>query len=154
MLQRAHSETRRLISGVRPPILDESGIAAAIAHLVHSHAGAAAPKVNFHSDVKVGRLAKVLENAIYRIAQESLANALQHSGSERIAVSFIQENGSLRLEVQDWGVGFDPESVAENRFGLEGIRERIKLLGGELSIQSEPGKGTRILAVLPIMEEE
>jgi PAS domain S-box-containing protein len=154
MVRQAHGEARRLISGVRPPILDESGITAALAHLVHEHSTPTGPKVGFHSDLKVGRLTKVLENAIYRIAQEALANALQHSGSEHVQVTLIQDKNDLCLEVQDWGVGFDPESLDENRFGLEGIRERTRLLGGELAIESEAGKGTCIRVVLPILEQE
>ncbi len=153
MLRRAHSEARRLISGVRPPILDDSGITAAIAHLVHEYTDRDKPKVTFYSDVKVARLARVMENAIYRIAQESLANALQHSGSDRITVAFTQQEDCLRLEVQDWGVGFDLSAVDESRFGLEGIKERTRLLGGDLVIQSEPGQGTLIRAELPLVEE-
>ena len=154
MLRQAHAEARRLISGVRPPILDESGITAALAHLVYDHSTPTGPKVGFHGDMKVGRLAKVLENAIYRIAQEALANALQHSRSERVKVSLIQDNNDLRLEVQDWGVGFDPEAVDGNRFGLEGIKERTRLLGGECSVESEPEEGTCVRVVLPVLQQE
>lgn len=154
MMRRAHAEARRLISGVRPPILDESGIAAAIAHLVYEHSVPTGPRVEFHSGLRIGRLVKVLENAIYRIAQEALGNALQHSGSEKVKVTLIQDKDDLRLEVRDWGVGFEPESVGENRFGLEGIQERTRLLGGTCSIESEPGKGTRIRVTLPILEQE
>ena len=139
---------------MRPPILDESGLTAALAHLVSDHSTPAGPKVEFHSGVKVRRLATVLENAVYRIVQEALANALQHSGSKRVKVSIIQDNSDLRLAVQDWGAGFNPKAVPENRFGLEGIRERARLLGGECSIESEPGKGTCVRVVLPIVEQE
>ena len=69
-------------------------------------------------------------------------------------MSFIQDKNDLRLEVQDWGVGFQPEAVDENRFGLEGIKERTRLLGGECFIESELGKGTCLRAVLPVLEEE
>ncbi len=69
-------------------------------------------------------------------------------------MSLLQEGDLLRLEVQDWGVGFDPESVSENHFGLEGIKERTRLLGGECSIESEPGKGTCVRVMLPILEQE
>jgi PAS domain S-box-containing protein len=151
MVQQAHGESRRLISGVRPPALDEAGVAVAISHLVHEQRGATGPTIEYHDDVQFDRLPPILENAIYRIAQEAVSNACRHSGSEKVRVSLFQEGDRLRLEVQDWGVGFDPETVDEDRYGLEGIRERIRLLGGELDIQSAPGAGTRIRAILPIV---
>ena len=151
MLQQSHSEARRLISGVRPPILDESGIVAALAHLAHDQQNLDAPSIEFQSDVEFHRLEPVLENAVYRIAQEALANSCQHSQSLRVRLALIQAKENIRIEVQDWGVGFDPESVDENRFGLRGIRERARLLGGEASIHSQPGKGTLVNVTLPLV---
>ena len=104
----------------------------------------AGPKIEFHSDVKSNALPPILENAVYRIAQEALANACKHSRSKKVRVSLVQEGDRLRLEVQDWGVGFDPESVPDDRFGLEGIRERTRLLGGQSAVEKAPGKGTRV----------
>ncbi|NLY02783.1 MAG: PAS domain S-box protein [Rhodopirellula sp.] len=154
MLRQAHFEARRLISGVRPPILDESGIVAAIAHLVHEQQTAHGPSIELHSQVSFERLPPVLENAIYRIAQEALANASKHSRSEKVRLALVQEQDELRLEVQDWGVGFDPACVAENRFGLEGIRERTRLLGGKMKIRSRPGEGTLLRVVLPLIAHQ
>ena len=154
MLRQAHFEARRLISGVRPPILDESGIAAAIGHLVYEQSMQAGPKIEFHSDVEVERLVPILENAVYRIAQEALGNACKHSRSKKVRVALVQEGELITLEVQDWGVGFDTKSVPEDHFGLKGIRERTRLLGGESSIDSERGEGTCIRVRLPILEQE
>ena len=92
-----------------------------------------------------------MENAIYRIAQEALTNACQHSKSERISVSLLQRGDHLRIEVRDWGVGFDPKAVPKNHFGLEGIRQRARLLGGKCSIRSKAGKGTSISVELPVV---
>jgi len=83
MLHQAHAESRRLISGVRPPILDESGIVAAVAHLVNEQRRLKGPRIEFYSEVAFGRLTPILENAIYRIVQEGLANACQHSKSKK-----------------------------------------------------------------------
>jgi len=151
MLRQAHSEARRLISGVRPPILDESGFVAAIAHLVHDQRVRTGLKIELFSDVEVDRLPAVAENAVYRIVQEALANACRHSGSPRVRVSLVQQGDMLRLGVQDWGIGFDPEAVLENRFGLSSIRERTRLLGGELLIESAPGQGTHVRVEMPIV---
>ena len=82
---------------------------------------------------------------VYRIVQEGLSNARNHSKSKKIRVSLKQWGDRLRIEIRDWGVGFDPKIAQEDHFGLEGIRERARLLGGECSIKSKAGKGTRIM---------
>ena len=151
MVRQSLAEARRLISGVRPPILDESGIVAAVAHLVYQYRGRKGPKVEFHSEVDFGRLAVVLENSIYRIVQEGLSNASKHSTSEKVRVELVQHGDQVRIVIRDQGVGFDPKSVEEGRFGLEGIRERARLLGGKALIDSTPGKGTQIVVELPIV---
>jgi PAS domain S-box-containing protein len=150
LLRQGHAETRRLIGGVRPPILDESGVVAAVAHLVHDPAFDGGPKVELHSRVAFNRLAPVVENVIYRIVQEGLANARVHSKSDKIFVTLAQRDDRLRIVIRDWGIGFDPQTVQENRFGLEGIRQRVRLLGGKCSIRSKPGQGTSVVAELPV----
>ncbi len=154
LLRQGHVEARRLISGVRPPILDESGVVAAIAHLVYDPAFDQAPKIDLRSRVTFKRLAPILENVIYRIVQEGLTNARHHSQSKKILVSLAQRGERLRIEIRDWGIGFDPKTVKENHFGLEGIRERARLLGGKCSINSKPAEGTTIIVELPVVERE
>ena len=151
MVRQSLAEARRLISGVRPPILDESGIVAAVAHLVYEHRGRSGPKIKFESKVEFGRLEAILENAVYRIVQEGLTNAWKHSKSKKVSVELVQDGEDLRIVIEDQGIGFDPQAVGEGRFGLEGIRERARLLGGRSLIESTPGKGTRIVVELPIV---
>jgi len=153
-LNQGIGEARRLISGLRPPILDEVGVVAAIQHLVHDVSEQDGPKPEFVADVGCGRLEPLLENAIFRIVQESLANARQHSKSDRVQVQLTQREGQILIEVRDWGIGFDPEDVAETCFGLRGIQERARLLGGRTTIDSAAEKGTRIIAALPLVESE
>lgn len=154
MLRQAHYEARRLISGVRPPILDESGVVTAIAHLVNERRAAKGPTIEFRSKVEFDRLAPIVENAIYRIVQEGLANACQHSESKRVRVELVQHDDWLRIKIQDWGIGFAPADVAENRFGLAGIRERARLLGGQTLVESEPKRGTSLTIELPLVVRE
>jgi PAS domain S-box-containing protein len=154
MLRQGHSESRRLISGVRPPILDESGVVAAIAHLVSDQNCQKGPKIEYFSSVTFDRLVPTVENAVYRIVQEGLTNACLHSQSESVRVGLMQRDGQVRIEIRDWGVGFDVRSLQANRFGLEGIRQRARLLGGKCSIRSKRGKGTRIVVELPLVERE
>lgn len=151
LLRQGHRETRRLIAGVRPPILDESGVVDAVAHLVNEMGREHGPKIEFRNMVEFGRLMPILENAAYRITQEALANACKHSGSKTVHVTLWQQGNHLRIEVRDWGVGFDAKTNPKNHYGLEGIRQRARLLGGKCSIQSMVGKGTRIIVELPIV---
>ncbi len=151
MLRQGHFEARRLISGLRPPILDEEGIVAAIAHLVGEERRKKGPKIEYQSRVEFERLTPILENAAYRIAQEALTNACKHSQSKKVRVKLVQHGDQFRIEVQDRGVGFRPEDVEEGQFGLAGIRERARLLGGKATIDSTVGKGTRIVVELPIV---
>jgi signal transduction histidine kinase len=154
LLRQAHFEARRLISGVRPPILDESGVVAAIAHLVNEHGLRGGPQITFRSNVTFQRLASVEENTVYRIIQEGLANAAEYSKSDTVQISLWQRGQRICLEIQDWGVGFDPKAVRRDQFGLRGIRERARLLGGKCRIQSKPNQGTRIVVELPLAERE
>ena len=154
LVRQAHAESRRLINEVRPPVIDEIGLETAISHLVHEQRKRGGPKIECHSDVQFGKLPSILENALYRIAQEALTNACKHSKSKKVMVTLTQEGQDVRLEVRDWGIGFDAESVKEGHFGLEGIRQRVRLLGGRLTIESKPGSGTLVQVVVPILERQ
>ena len=151
LLRQAHREARRLIAGVRPPILDEAGIVDAVSHLVNELRREKGPKIEFRNIVEFDRLVPILENAAYRITQEALANACRHSGSEKVCVTLLQQGNHLRIEVRDWGAGFETKANLKNHYGLEGIRQRAKLLGGKCSIQSKLGKGTRVIVELPVV---
>jgi PAS domain S-box-containing protein len=153
LVRQAHFESRRLISEVRPPVIDEIGLETAISHLVHEQRRHGGPKIKFDSDVQFGRLPSILENALYRIVQEALTNACKHSQSEKVTVTLAQEDHEVRLEVRDWGIGFDPAAVENGHFGLEGIRQRVRLLGGRLAIESAPGSGASVQVVVPIPEK-
>jgi len=154
LVRQAHSEARRLISAVRPPVIDEMGVQTAIAYLVHEHQRRGGPKIRFRADVQFGRLLPVLENALYRIAQEALTNACRHSQSKRIQVTLTQVDEEVQLEIRDWGIGFDRQQVAEGHFGLISIEQRVRLLGGRLSIDSVPDSGTSIRVVVPIVKAQ
>ncbi len=145
------AEARRLIGGLRPPILDESGLVAAVEHLIHDIIRQDGIDIELEVDVQFDRLAPLLENTIFRIVQESLTNARRHSKSDRVRVTLRQRADRVEVEIQDWGAGFDPESVDERGFGLGGIRERARLLDGQATVESTPGQGTRITVELPLI---
>jgi len=149
LLGEAMVETRRLIGGLRPPVLDELGIVAAVECLVVEGRQNGGPEIEFVHETPLDRMAAPLEGAIFRIIQECLTNACRHSQSQRVRVELAQSNGRVRIDVQDWGVGFNPTEVSDNHFGLRGIRERAKLLGGHASIEAAPGQGVRVKVDLP-----
>ena len=153
ILDQAVDETRRLVRGLRHPVLEESGVATAIKILIAEHAERSDMNIEFVCDIQFDRLDSLFENAIYRIAQEGLNNASRHSGTKKIRITLQQEDRQIMLEIRDWGCGFDTHAVDADNFGLEGIRQRAKILGGQASIESTPGQGTRITVQLPLASE-
>jgi len=152
-LRRAAAEIRRVMNRLRTPVLDKYGLAEAIEDVAAQlRLAPGAPEIEYRHAVKFKRLEPTLENSLFRIAQEAMTNACRHSKSEKVSVKLIQKGGDVTLEVRDWGIGFDQDSVQENRFGLEGIRERCRILGGKLSIKSKPGEGTVVRVKFPVIE--
>lgn len=87
-----------------------------------------------------------VEQCIYRIAQEAVENAAHHANAQRLAVRLEPEAGRWKLTVQDDGLGFDPrQNPAAGHFGLAGMKERAELSGGRLTIESQKGRGTKIV---------
>ena len=84
--------------------------------------------------------------------QEGLTNACKHSQSEMIVIKIEQKGDRLKIEIRDWGIGFNVKAARKNRFGIDGIRERARLLGGRCSIRSARGRGTSIGVELPVVE--
>ena len=117
LLQKTIQEGRRLINGLRPPILDEQGVVAAIEHLIQDLT-TDGPAITFEHETWLERLAPELESAIFRIVQESLTNAQKHSRSPQIRIVLEHDRDSIHFDIQDWGVGFAPNGVRENCHGL------------------------------------
>ncbi|HEX7244514.1 MAG TPA: GAF domain-containing sensor histidine kinase [Solirubrobacterales bacterium] len=153
------AEMRRLIADLRPTALDELGLGAALEALAERLDAGGAIEVelsldlDFHSERTDRRLQVEIEDTAYRLVQEALNNAAQHSGAERARVEVSENEDTLRLAVSDEGGGFDPDAGSDG-FGLIGMRERVGLAGGKLELQSVPGEGTRIVATLPIIHRE
>lgn len=154
ILRHGINEARRLIDGVRPPDLDRLGLAGAIQSLIDRTVTAKNLQIRFQHDVRGPRLSEQAETALYRIAQECLNNVWQHSRSSQAEVKLSQTDRGMRLVVRDWGVGFSPDDVGAARFGLAGIRQRARLMGGRASIRSEPGKGSVISVTLPLDKDD
>jgi PAS domain S-box-containing protein len=149
-LGKAVAEGRRLIAELRPMIIDEQGVVAAIESLLEDARRKSGIQFSFAHQVRFERLAPMLEGTIYRVAQEAVANIRRHSQTRRAEIRMIQIDERLRIEIEDFGVGFDPSRVPRDRFGLEGIRERARLFGGRAEIASAPGQATTVTVELPL----
>jgi PAS domain S-box-containing protein len=151
LLRDAMVEARRLIGGLRPPILDESGVVEGINYLISEQRQQGAPTIEFVHPEQFGRLTPSLESTVFRIVQEGLTNACRYSQSEKVRVELGQTGDRLHVEIRDWGIGFDPSRVEPGHFGLQGIRERARLIGGAAGIDASWGQGTRVHADLPLI---
>lgn len=149
LVRKTIDDSRRMIRGLRPPELEEQGIVAAIESYMAS-LPSEGPKVELETSIEHHRWDPVLESTVFRIVQEGLTNIALHSRAARAAVRLSEADGYVRVVVQDWGVGFDPQAIDTNRFGLQGIRERARLMRGSADIESQPGSGTRITVSLPV----
>lgn len=156
LLGKAIDEGRRLISDLRPMIIDEMGVVEAIHYLVEEQRDAGGLQIALEHDTQFDRLPQLLEGTVYRIVQEALTNVKRHARTREVAVSLRQHGATLEIVVRDEGVGFRPEEVSPDRFGVRGIQERARLFGGRASVESQPGRGTRVRVELPLslpMEE-
>jgi signal transduction histidine kinase len=142
---------RALISDLRPDSLDQHGIAAALrglAERVESRVSGVQIEVLVGLPSR-GRPPRALEVAIYRVAQESITNALRHGGAGRLEITLEKSNTTYELTVIDDGSGFDPERT-EFGFGIMGMRERAELAGGTLVIDAASGRSTRVVLRIPV----
>jgi signal transduction histidine kinase len=140
-LSTALAELRELTQGIRPAILVERGLAAALDDLARR---AALP---VRLDVSVGgRLPEQVEGAAYFVASEALANAAKHSHAGEVRLVASQTGGALLLEVADDGIG---GAAAGGGSGLRGLADRVEALGGQLTVSSPPGRGTTLRAEIP-----
>ena len=138
---------RSLALGIYPPLLEEQGIAAAIAA---QYTRSSLP-VRMESD-GIGRYPIELEAAVYFCALEALQNAAKYAHASEIVVSFREDGGALEFAVTDDGVGFDPAANGSGT-GVQGIRDRISVFGGDATIESKPGEGTIVRGRVPITSE-
>ena len=143
--QEALREMRLLIFELRPSLLEEKGLIPALQARLETVEGRAGLQTSFKVEGEI-KLSPELEGELYRIAQESLNNALKHAQAHSISVILRRDGPCMALEIADDGIGFDPKTAGEvGGLGLPGITERVAQLGGRLTIESQPDKGTRIM---------
>jgi signal transduction histidine kinase len=144
-------DVRRLAVELRPSVLDDFGLVAALERLTETFSEQSGLLVHFEQLIRGGeRLPPEVETALYRIVQESLTNVVKHAHASTVSIVLARGDDSVSLVVEDDGVGFDPETPSEGGIGLVGMQERVALLGGRLSIESRPGAGTTFQAEVPL----
>lgn len=150
LLRKGIGEARRLISGLRPLVIDEKGLVQAIQYLIAEEEQRGGPNIHFFHRVQFDRLPSLVEGTLFRIVQECLNNARQHSNSPEVEIWLQQVGSRLTIQVRDYGCGFELAKVPDDRFGLEGIRRRAQIFGGKSSIETHLGEGTTVRVEIPL----
>ncbi len=144
---------RRLMSGLRPPVLEERGLIPALQETVHKFGQEFRVHTEFTGSVP-STLPDDIETLAYRVVQEALSNAGKHADAVSVLVSVAADDTSMRIEIQDDGAGFESDQAREflkmGRVGLASMRERVELASGTFVVRSSPGRGTHITATLPL----
>ncbi|AQZ69144.1 hypothetical protein BKM31_53625 [[Actinomadura] parvosata subsp. kistnae] len=150
LARRGLSETRRSVRALRPEPLEDTELPDALGHLARSWAETAGVELRFEVTGTPVALAAEVESTLFRVAQEALANVAKHAGATRTALTLSYTDESVLLDIRDDGRGFDPQRPADG-FGLDGMRQRARGVGGTLTVESEPGQGTTIAAAVPAL---
>ncbi|MDY7575869.1 cache domain-containing protein [Actimicrobium sp. CCI2.3] len=144
-------EVRRISHNLRPTLLDDLGLVAALDHLTREFAGHAMMNAHFMTDGHIEHLSEVRKTALFRIAQEALTNIERHAAAANVSLNLSIDCAAVRMVISDDGKGFDMELVADNPkrgIGLRNMHERAEAVGGHLSLSSS-AEGTQLTATLP-----
>jgi signal transduction histidine kinase len=144
-------DVRRLAVELRPKALDDFGLVPALERLVETFTEQTGIPAELETVLGDARLPGPVETALYRIVQEALTNVIKHSRATRVSVLVTRKRDSVAAVIEDDGVGFSPEDVRDGGLGLIGMRERIALLDGRLTVESAPEGGTSLVAEVPVV---
>ena len=152
VIRQLDTDLELIVSRLRPPALDDLGLVAALANYVKRWSEHFDIHANLHtSGIERSRSTDEIDTALYRIIQEALNNVAKHAQAENVAILLHGRPDLVSLIVEDDGIGFDIELVgSRQRFGIVGMHERARLLGGSVDIESVSGKGTTVVARIPV----
>jgi len=152
LLDDAVASTRRIAADLRPLVLDDLGLVSAVEWVASSFTQRTGVPCELDLDEDLD-LQEPYATAVFRMVQESLANVAKHAGARQVRVRLARSDGRVELTVQDDGAGFDVRHARKPQsLGLVGLRERAKLLRGNVEIASAPGQGTRVEARIPLAD--
>lgn len=150
------TEVRNVCNLLHPPMLEEMGLASALRSLVEGFSRRSGLQLHLDVPEKIEGLSSEVQLTLFRVVQECITNVYKHAHSDSATIRFARDNGHLRLQVEDYGVGLSPAGVQtegsmplNNGLGIRGMRERIHDLGGKLEISSN-GHGTTVHIAIPI----
>jgi signal transduction histidine kinase len=141
---------RRIAANLRPGVLDDFGLAAAVDWHVADFCEKTGLKCDTDLDIDEALLNSNLSTSAYRITQEALTNIARHANASHVTIKGRIENGAFVIEIQDNGQGFVVDETRATSLGMLGMRERAAELGGTIEVTSEPGKGTKVRLMLPV----
>ncbi len=155
--QRTLDATRALSHDLRPTILDDFGLVAALRWFADEFMRTFGVAVELHTEPPIGQLTSEIELALFRITQEALTNSGKYAEANHTGVQLSFPDGTAKLVVEDDGTGFEPATrrgpTRQGGLGLYGMHERAELVGGILEVESAPGQGTRVTAIIPVAAE-
>jgi len=156
---RSVEDLRKVIYDLRPTMLDDLGLVPAIRWYARSNLEEIGVQVMLDAPDEAMRLPSQLETTLFRIAQEAINNIVHHAEAKSVAISLRRDDGSICLGIDDDGRGFDVAKITGQalrlrRMGLLGIQERAELVGGEVTLDSVPGRGTRLRVLIPLLAME
>jgi signal transduction histidine kinase len=144
-------DVRRLAVELRPKALDDFGLLPAVERLVETFRASTGMAVHFESRLGENRLSSEVETTLYRVVQEGLTNVAKHAGARTVSVLLVRRDTSASAVVEDDGQGFERTDEDRGGIGLAGMRERLALLDGRLTIESDPATGTTVAAEVPLL---
>jgi signal transduction histidine kinase len=144
---------RNLALGLRPSMLDDLGLEPALKWQAKEFTRRSGIAVEFQTDGFLENVPEEMRTCVYRVVQESLTNCARHSRAKTVRIDLHGGLTEVSLTVRDDGVGFDPTRSNGRGLGLIGIEERVHELGGEVAVESQPGKGTVLSIVIPLNTE-
>jgi signal transduction histidine kinase len=143
-------DVRRLAVELRPKVLDDFGLVPALERLTQGFAEHTGISVDLEASGLTERPPVEVETAIYRIVQESLTNVVKHAQASSVSVVLTRGDGRIKAVIEDDGTGFEPETAGGEGIGLVGMRERIELLDGSLTLESSERSGTTVAVEVPV----
>jgi signal transduction histidine kinase len=143
-------DVRRLAVELRPKVLDDFGLLPALERLTQGFAEHTGISVDLEASALTERPPVEVETAIYRIVQESLTNVVKHAQAHSVSVVVTRSDGRIKAVIEDDGTGFEPETIRDGGIGLLGMRERIELLDGSLTVESSERSGTTVAVEVPV----
>jgi PAS domain S-box-containing protein len=155
LAQRSVREARRLIAGLRPTALDDFGLATALRMQVEALRNEGWT-ITYDETLGSERLPPTIETTLFGVAQEAVTNVSKHARTMQARLALERRESVIRLEVQDWGYGFEPHAVLQEaslgeHVGLREMQERVELIGGHLMVSSQPDAGTLVVVEVPLL---